>query len=148
MTQFSPTVLPSNKINPGRLHQIQGHLVKMSKPKVLLLGKIVQCVPLFYSAHAVPLSNNRSAHSTWNSLSSIAELVTPAATNRADFIAECKSGKLDGVVVAYRTFDSVTQTGLFDEELVNILPASMKYLAHCGTLSSYPTNMHQLDKVN
>ncbi|KAL4808282.1 D-isomer specific 2-hydroxyacid dehydrogenase [Aspergillus unguis] len=86
----------------------------MSKPKVLLLGNIVH------------------AHSTWNSLSSIAELVEPTATNRADFIAECKSGKLDGVVVAYRTFDSVTITGMFDDELVNALPSSMQYLAHCG----------------
>ncbi|KAL4932142.1 D-mandelate dehydrogenase-like dehydrogenase [Aspergillus undulatus] len=84
------------------------------KPKVLLLGSIVH------------------AHSTWNSLGSIAELVTPTATNRADFIAECKSGKLDGVVVAYRTFDSVSITGIFDDELVNALPKSLVFLAHCG----------------
>ncbi|KAL4913689.1 D-isomer specific 2-hydroxyacid dehydrogenase [Aspergillus aurantiobrunneus] len=85
-----------------------------TKPKVLLLGNIVH------------------AHSTWNSLSSIAELITPAATNRADFIAECKSGKFDGAVVAYRTFDSVSITGIFDDELVNVLPASLTFLAHCG----------------
>ncbi|CBF81721.1 hypothetical protein AN5534.2 [Aspergillus nidulans FGSC A4] len=79
-----------------------------------------------------PATNPLSAHSTWNSLSSLADLVTPKATNRADFIAECKSGALDGVVVAYRTFDSVSITGLFDEELVNALPSSLVYLAHCG----------------
>ncbi|KAL2840581.1 D-isomer specific 2-hydroxyacid dehydrogenase [Aspergillus pseudoustus] len=84
------------------------------KPKVLLLGEIVH------------------AHKTWESLSSIAELVTPAATNRADFIKECKSGKLDGVAVAYRTFESVSITGLIDEELVNALPKSLRFLAHCG----------------
>lgn len=85
-----------------------------SKPKVLLLGKIIH------------------AHTTWQSLNDIAELVSPTATNRADFIQECKDGKLDGVVAAYRTFDSVTITGLVDEELVNALPNSLKYLAHCG----------------
>ncbi|KAB8232308.1 hypothetical protein ETB97_007014 [Aspergillus alliaceus] len=85
-----------------------------SKPKVLLLGKIIH------------------AHTTWQSLNDIAELVSPTATNRADFIQECKDGKLDGVVAAYRTFDSVTITGLVDEELVNVLPSSLKYLAHCG----------------
>ncbi|KAL4965043.1 D-mandelate dehydrogenase-like dehydrogenase [Aspergillus stella-maris] len=85
-----------------------------TKPKVLLLGSIVH------------------AHSTWNSLSDIAELITPTATNRADFVAECKAGKLDGVIVAYRTFDSVSITGMFDEELVNVLPKSLVFLAHCG----------------
>ncbi|KAE8339891.1 hypothetical protein BDV24DRAFT_135160 [Aspergillus arachidicola] len=85
-----------------------------TKPKVLLLGKIIH------------------AHTTWQSLSDIAELVEPTATNRAEFIQECKEGKLDGVVAAYRTFDSVSITGLVDEELVNALPSSLKYLAHCG----------------
>ncbi|KAE8361185.1 D-isomer specific 2-hydroxyacid dehydrogenase [Aspergillus caelatus] len=85
-----------------------------TKPKVLLLGKIIH------------------AHKTWQSLSDIAELVEPTATNRAEFIQECKDGKLDGVVAAYRTFDSVSITGLVDEELVNALPSSLKYLAHCG----------------
>ncbi|KAL1957824.1 hypothetical protein VTO42DRAFT_5542 [Malbranchea cinnamomea] len=84
------------------------------KPKVLLLGQIDH------------------ARSTWNSLSDIAELVTPQSTNREDFIQECRSGKLDGVVVAYRTFGSVSITGLFDEELVNALPKSLRFLAHCG----------------
>ncbi|KAL2814857.1 D-isomer specific 2-hydroxyacid dehydrogenase [Aspergillus cavernicola] len=84
------------------------------KPKILLLGSIVH------------------AHKTWASLSSIGDLITPTATNRADFIAECKSGALDGVVVAYRTFDSVAITGLIDEELVSALPKSLTFLAHCG----------------
>ncbi|KAL2869875.1 D-mandelate dehydrogenase-like dehydrogenase [Aspergillus lucknowensis] len=85
-----------------------------SKPKVLLLGEI------------------EHAHKTWESLSAVGDLITPTATNRADFIAECKSGKLDGVVVAYRTFASASITGLFDEELVNALPKSLVFLAHCG----------------
>ncbi|KAK2799621.1 hypothetical protein FQN51_006753 [Onygenales sp. PD_10] len=85
-----------------------------NKPKALLLGQLDH------------------AHAAWSSLSEIAELVVPQATNRAEFIAECASGKLDGVVVAYRTFTSADITGLIDEELVNALPRSMRYLAHCG----------------
>jgi D-3-phosphoglycerate dehydrogenase len=109
-----------------------------TKPKALLLGKFDQYVTITPSTPgALQVQSNifelHSAQKAWDSLSSIAELVTPAATNRADFIEECKSGKLDGVVVAYRTFDSVSITGLIDEELVNVLPKSLQFLAHCGT---------------
>ncbi|KAL1964705.1 hypothetical protein VTN77DRAFT_6731 [Rasamsonia byssochlamydoides] len=86
----------------------------MTRPKVLLLGKIDH------------------AHKSWQSLSSLANLVTPTATNRAEFIQECRDGKLDGVVVAYRTFGSAAITGNIDEEIVQALPKSLKFLAHCG----------------
>ncbi|KAL2402496.1 4-methyl-2-oxopentanoate reductase A [Exophiala dermatitidis] len=85
-----------------------------TKPKILLLGKIDH------------------AHKQWESLSSLGELIEPKSTNRADFIKECQSGKLDGVVAAYRTFASVSITGLFDEELCKALPKSWRYLASCG----------------
>ena len=58
----------------------------------------------------------------------------PAAQNRADFIAECRSGAFDGVVAAYRTFDSVAITGRFDAELMPHLPRSLRFLASNGTL--------------
>jgi D-3-phosphoglycerate dehydrogenase len=64
----------------------------------------------------------------------LGELVQPTAKNRAEFIQECRDGKLDGVVAAYRTFASAKITGLIDEELVNVLPKSLKYLSHCGML--------------
>jgi glyoxylate reductase len=67
-------------------------------------------------------------------LSDIGDLIEPQSTNRTDFIQECKSGKLDGVIVAYRTFGSSSITGLIDEELVNALPKSWRYLAHNGVL--------------
>ncbi|KAK5988953.1 Putative 2-hydroxyacid dehydrogenase UNK4.10 [Cladobotryum mycophilum] len=85
-----------------------------SKPKVLLLGKIDH------------------AHNAWSTISDIAEVVTPKATNRDDFIAECKAGGLDGVSVAYRTFDSVDITGKIDGELLDALPKSLKFLCHNG----------------
>jgi len=64
--------------------------------------------------------------------------VEPTAHTRPEFIEECKSGKLDGVVAAYRTFGSVSITGLIDEELVKALPESLKFLCHNGAyLLSY-----------
>lgn len=84
------------------------------RPKILLLGTIDH------------------ARKTWQSLSELGDLVETKATNRAEFLKECREGKLDGVVAAYRTFFSVQTTGLFDKELVDALPKSLKYLAHCG----------------
>ncbi|OQU96694.1 D-isomer specific 2-hydroxyacid dehydrogenase, NAD binding domain-containing protein [Cladophialophora immunda] len=85
-----------------------------SKPKILLLGQIDH------------------AQEAWQSLSSLGDLIVPTATNRDDFIRDCRDGKLDGVVAAYRTFQSTSITGLFDAELCNALPKSWRYLAHCG----------------
>lgn len=65
-------------------------------------------------------------------MSELGDLTQPQATNRSEFIQECRDGKLDGVVAAYRTFGSANVTGRFDEELINVLPKSWKYLSHCG----------------
>lgn len=78
-----------------------------------------------------------SAKDTWNALSELAELVTPESRSRAEFIEECKGGKLDGVLVAYRTFNSVDITGKFDEELVPLLPETLKFICHNGTSTEY-----------
>jgi len=75
-----------------------------------------------------------SAKKEWATLSSIGELIEPKARSREEFIAECKKGVFDKVVVAYRTFQSVAITGLVDEELVAALPESLKFIAHNGTL--------------
>lgn len=73
-----------------------------------------------------------SAKDKWEELSEVAEIVKPQASNRAEFIEECKSGKLDGVVAAYRTFPSASITGNFDKELIEVLPKSWKFLSHNG----------------
>ncbi|KAL7908417.1 D-isomer specific 2-hydroxyacid dehydrogenase [Trichoderma velutinum] len=87
----------------------------MGKPKVLLLGKI---------DHAT---------ASWNALCDIAELVTAQAKNRAEFIEECTSGKLDGVVVICdRAPSSLATTGRYDEELIQALPKSLKFICHNG----------------
>lgn len=59
-------------------------------------------------------------------------MIETQSKNRSDFIEECNTGKLDGVVAAYRTFNSVSITGLWDEELVNVLPKSMRFCVHNG----------------
>ncbi|KAI9791781.1 MAG: hypothetical protein M1833_001340 [Piccolia ochrophora] len=84
------------------------------KPKVLLLGDI------------------EHAHDAWKTLGDIAELIGPKARERDEFLEECKSGALDGVIATYRTFDSVKITGRFDEDLINALPKSLKFICHNG----------------
>jgi len=86
----------------------------MAKPKVLLLGIIDH------------------AHKEGDSLASIADIIEPKSRSREEFLEECKSGALDGIVAAYRTFPSVGITGLIDEELVAVLPKSLKYICHNG----------------
>ncbi|KAI9815872.1 MAG: hypothetical protein M1832_005182 [Thelocarpon impressellum] len=85
-----------------------------SKAKVLLLGEI------------------ENAHDEWNALSSLAELITPKSSERAGFIEECRAGAFDGVVAVYRTFGSISISGRFDEELVAVLPASVRFVSHNG----------------
>lgn len=121
-----------------------------TRGKVLLLGDIDQYVSPFADPFFPLLSNQYieidkplSAHESWSSLGKIADLIKPAATNRTEFIQECKDGKFDGVVAAYRTFPSVDITGLVDEELVAVLPKSLAYLAHCGM--SYPLTRSVFD---
>lgn len=76
--------------------------------------------------------HHHSAHQQWQSLASLGELVTPKSMDRQGFLEECRSGQLDGVVAAYRTFYSASITGLLDAEVIQALPKSWQYLAHCG----------------
>ncbi|PHH63345.1 hypothetical protein CDD81_6042 [Ophiocordyceps australis] len=85
-----------------------------AKPKVLLLGEI------------------EHAHDAWHSISDVADIVTPQAQNRNDFITEARSGAFDGVVVAYRTFESFDTTGFIDGELLDTMPTSLRFICHNG----------------
>jgi hypothetical protein len=78
------------------------------------------------------LADMNSAHETWASLSELAELVEAQAKNRSEFIEECRSGSLDNVLATYRTFASISTTGLFDEELIKELPKTLKFVCHNG----------------
>ncbi|CAK7565857.1 MAG: hypothetical protein SEPTF4163_003787 [Sporothrix epigloea] len=77
------------------------------------------------------LDTIRLAHDAWASIGEIADIVVPKATNRADFIDECRSGTLDGVTVAYRTF-CLDVTGPIDKELLAVLPSSLRFICHTG----------------
>ncbi|KAJ5454376.1 2-hydroxyacid dehydrogenase [Penicillium daleae] len=85
-----------------------------AKPKVLVLGKVDY------------------AQDAWNALNDISEILKPASTNREDFLKECRSGKFEGVVAAYRTFHSFSITGLIDKELVDAFPGSLRYFVSCA----------------
>jgi glyoxylate reductase len=82
------------------------------------------------------LTLSSSAHDRWASLSEIAEIVEPQARSREEFIEECKKGTFDDVKATYRTFQSVVITGLFNEELIDALPKSLKFIAHNGMISN------------
>lgn len=74
-----------------------------------------------------------SATASWNALSDVAELVTAQAKNRAEFIEECTSGRLDGVVIICdRAPSSLAVTGKYDEELIQALPKTLKFICHNG----------------
>lgn len=81
-----------------------------------------------------PCSNSPhlSAHETWSALSTSADVVLPRSSDRQSFIQELDSGSLDGVTVAYRTFDSSSVTGNIDAELISHLPSSLKFICHNG----------------
>jgi glyoxylate reductase len=82
--------------------------------------------------------HSHAAQEEWQKLSDIAELVTPKAANRSEFIEECQSGALDGVLAVYRTFPSVSVTGRVDEELVKALPKGLKFICHNGMIATLP----------
>ena len=71
-----------------------------------------------------------SAHEAWSRLEPKIDLIRPQATTREEFIEECHSGRLDGIVALYRA--SVTVAGKFDEELVAALPKSLKFVCYPG----------------
>ncbi|CAO1604984.1 glyoxylate reductase [Xanthoria calcicola] len=88
-----------------------------SKPRVLLLGDI----------------DHAPARSAYDSLSSLAHLITPKSTNPADFLQECHSGAFNGTKAIYRTFGSVSITGRIEGEVVKALAeAGVRFIAHNG----------------
>lgn len=53
--------------------------------------------------------------------------------NRASLLGECKpGGKYHGIVGIYRENDSSEAIGVYDKELVDGLPSSVKWIAHNG----------------
>jgi len=51
---------------------------------------------------------------------------------REDFLSRCKSGEYDNLFALYRSNDSNPITGDFNEELIDALPKSLKFICHNG----------------
>ncbi len=77
--------------------------------------------------------SSKVAQDSWQSLSTLGDLIAPKSTNPKDFLAECKSGAFDGVKAAFRTFGSVAITGRIEGEVAEALgKAGLRFLAHNG----------------
>lgn len=75
------------------------------------------------------------AQEAYEKLSTLATLITSPAASRAEFIRECRSGNLDGVIAIYRTFESFGVTGQIDDELAGILGRNgvgVRFICHNG----------------
>lgn len=83
------------------------------KPKILKIGQVLH------------------AKKEWNALSDIATLVDlDPETTRERFIADCKDRYKD-ITAIYRP-NNTQYTGPFDQELVDALPQSLKFICHNG----------------
>ncbi|CAD6583310.1 MAG: hypothetical protein ASARMPRED_001292 [Alectoria sarmentosa] len=72
------------------------------KPIVLLLGEVIL------------------AQAEWNALGALAELRQVNEGTRDQFLGDCEAGVYDGM------------TGRFDQEVVDLLPSSLKFVSHNG----------------
>lgn len=104
----------------------------MSKPLVDSFGFVV--IYEFNQLTIFPPSgkNANSAQDDLDKLAEVADIIHSKAESRDEFLEECRSGAFDGVKAIYRTWGSAKFTGLFDEELVNALPESIKFISHNG----------------
>lgn len=87
----------------------------MSERAALLIGKLVH------------------TRKEWEGISQVAsKLHEYPEGDRAHFIKRCKAGEYDGVFALYRSNDSNPLTGDFNEELLEVLPKSLKFVCHNG----------------
>lgn len=117
-----------------------------AKPKILLLGEIEQYAftPPPPLPTQIPIksqnthsdngyANSAQARTEFDSLSSLAYVITPKSSKPADFLSECRSGAFDGAKAVYRTFQSVEITGRIEGGVVEALAAAgVRFIAHNG----------------
>lgn len=72
------------------------------------------------------------ARKEWQDCSSISKLHEYPDGSREEFISKCKNGDFKDVFVIYRSNDSNKITGNFDQELVDTLPDTLKFICHNG----------------
>lgn len=69
----------------------------------------------------------------WQACSAIASTLYEYPTGtRQDFIGKCKAGAFDGIHALYRSNDSNQYTGNFDDELLDALPKTLRFICHNG----------------
>jgi len=84
------------------------------------------------SEAALLIGDLTHARLEWEALSSILTLKEFPDGTREEFLKNCESGQYDDVVVIYRSNTSNKYTGNFNRELIDALPASLKYICHNG----------------
>ncbi|WVR08672.1 hypothetical protein IAU60_005730 [Kwoniella sp. DSM 27419] len=68
-----------------------------------------------------------------NKLGAVAEVLELGETSREQFFKDLSSGgKYADIVAIYRHNDSASAVGIFDKELIEALPKSVKYICHNG----------------
>ena len=72
------------------------------------------------------------AQKEWQELSFSFPLQHYAAGSRDDFIHRCRTGEYNDITAIYRSNEWTRITGLFDRELVQHLPDSLKFICHNG----------------
>ena len=87
-----------------------------------LLSRLV-----FHSVRKLFLLTLPSAFDSWAHIEKIAEVITPKATNRAEFLEEAKSGAFDGVFSIYRVSNIIS--GPINAELLDVFPKSLRYIS-------------------
>ncbi|KAJ9502539.1 hypothetical protein H2202_001660 [Exophiala xenobiotica] len=86
----------------------------MSKPTILLIGDLTH------------------ANKEWEEYGSKYNLKEFRQGTRQQFLSNCRSGEYDGVVALYRSNTSTSETGPFNQELISVLPKSLKFICHNG----------------
>jgi len=74
------------------------------------------------------------ARKEWEQVEQVASKLYeyPEGGSRDDFLSTCKSGAFDGIFALYRSNDSNKVTGNFNDELLDALPKSLKFICHNG----------------
>jgi D-3-phosphoglycerate dehydrogenase len=86
----------------------------MSKPTILLIGDLTH------------------ANKEWEEYGSKYNLKEFRQGTRQQFLSNCRNGEYDGVVALYRSNTSTSETGPFNQELISVLPKSLKFICHNG----------------
>jgi len=68
----------------------------------------------------------------WQAMAPAVTLKEYRKGTRDGFIEELKNGTFDGTEAIFRSNESTTVTGPFTEEIVSVLPSSVKWICHSG----------------